>query len=241
MKFIIIAFLLMLPVLGFAQFNDSVHYHTKIASTGTVNNTESSSSYVFDNNVLFGIKKKTFSLNSTNDWIYGTQQNILTNNDFNSTLDFDYLNNHRFYYWGLGNYTTSYSLKINNQYQAGVGVAYKVIDKKNATLNISDGILYEGSDIILPDSTRDIYNTFRNSARLSFSWNIGTLFSINGMGYYQNSLSIKSDYIVRTNLGASVKLYKWLTFTTNFTYNRFNRTEKENTLFTYGLVAERFY
>ena len=242
MKFILTLILTSLYTCAFAQFNDTVNYHLHAGATGTINQTESSNAYVFDNNLGFSIKKKELALNSANDWIYGMQQNVQTNNDYTSTLDFDlYKTLPHFYYWGLGNYTTSYSLKINSQYQVGAGVAYNLIDKKTMMLNISDGILYEGSDIILPDTTRDVYNTYRNSFRLSFKWNVKDRISFHAMGYYQNSFSSGSDYIVRANAGLDIKLYKWLVFTTAFTYNRFNRTQKENTLFTYGLTIDRFF
>jgi hypothetical protein len=68
------------------------------------------------------MKKKKTVFNFNNSWLYGRQDSILTNNDYSATLDFNlYQKNLNFYYWGLGNYNTSYSLKLLNQFQAGLG------------------------------------------------------------------------------------------------------------------------
>jgi len=238
----IVMYILLVPILAFAQYNDTVNYYTGLSSMGTLNQTESSSSYLLNNILKLGIKKKDYSLNSTNGWVYGSQNRILTNNDFNSVLDFDvYKLLPHCYYWGLIDYTSSFSLKINSQYQVGAGIAYNIIDHKNSQLNISDGIVYEKSDIFLYDTVRDLYDTYRNSFRLAFKWNIGSIFSINGMGYFQNSFSLKKDYIIRTNVAMSIKLKKWLSFTASYIYNRFNRINTENSLLTYGLTIDRYY
>jgi hypothetical protein len=235
-------FLLLCSYRANAQYSDSMHYYIGANATGSVNNTNDASSYLLNNALKMGIRQKSFSLNSTNNWVYGSQDKILTNNDYNSTLDFNlYKTFPHFYYWGLGNYMASYSLKINSQYQGGAGVAYNVIDKKTANLNISDGILYEHDDIFLRDTVRDVYSTYRNSLRLSFKWTIHDLVTVNGMGFYQNSFSNGNDYVLKGNLGLSVKIQKWLSLTSAFVYNRFNRTDQENTLFTYGLTIDKYF
>lgn len=225
-----------------AQYNDSTHYYTGLASNGTINNTSASSAYVLTNTLKLGVRKKSISLNSTNTWLYGQQNARLTNNDYSSVLDFNlYRSLPHFYYWGLADYTTSYSLQINNQYQGGLGIAYNFIDKKDAYLNVSDGFIYESSNITLKDNTRQQYSTCRNSFRISFRWVIQNIFTINGMGFYQPSLEYQTDYIVKATAGAGVKLGKWFTIGTSFAYNRFNRTKKENTLFTYGITIDKYF
>lgn len=177
-----------------------------------------------------------------NSWVYGAQQTGLTNNDVNSALDFNiYRLKHKLYYWGLASYVSSFSLKINNQYQAGAGLAYNIIDKKAVMLNVSDGIVYDQSDIYLQDSTRDKYHTFRNSFRIMFTLKYQDLIAFHGTAFYQNSFSVRTDYIIKAELGLELKVYRWLHFTTEFVYNRFNRTQRENVLFTYGLTAVRYW
>ncbi|MBS1688920.1 MAG: DUF481 domain-containing protein [Bacteroidetes bacterium] len=213
-----------------------------IASTGSINNTESSASYLLNNAVNFSMKKKHSLLDFNNSWVYGAQQTGLTNNDVSSLLDFNiYPASRRFYYWGLASYLSSFSLKINNQYQAGLGLAYNILDKQPISLNVSDGIVYDQSDIYLQDSVRDRYNTFRNSLRVMLTMRYRDLIAFHGTAFYQNSFSLSTDYIVKADLGLDFKVYRWLHFTTAFIYNRFNRTQRENVLFTYGLSVVRYF
>lgn len=182
------------------------------------------------------------SFDLSNTWVYGQQQRTITNNDYTGTLDLNlYKTFKNFYYWALGTYTTSLSLKVNNQYQYGLGIAYNVFDTTNIYLNLSNGIIYENSDIILDDTTREVYNTFRNSFRLSFRFKVRKIFTINGVGFLQNSLQFSNDYILKTNLSASVKLRSWFSFTAGMTYNRISRTERENFLFTYGITIDNYF
>lgn len=242
-KVVSVIFLIaLLPFSGFAQFNDSVHHQLAYSSTGSINRTNDATAYLLNNSLRYSIRKDDFRFNFNNSWIYGEQTKRQTNNDYVATLDFNlYKTLPHFYYWGLGNYTTSYSLKIDNQVQGGLGAAYNLIDKKNAVLNLSNGILYEQSTITLTDSTKDHYNTFRNSFRIQFRWKFEELFSITGVGFAQNSLNNSDDYILRANLSLSVKLYKWISLTSAYTYNQVSRTKRENMLFTYGITFERFF
>src|SRR5215203_4604842 len=132
----------------FCQFNDSTYYFIGYASTGLINKTNTGKTFVFSNVLKFATRKKTIALNSTSSWVNGWQQHNRTNNDFSSLLDFNlYRMRPRFYYWGLAAYDKSYSLKINNRLQAGLGAAYSFVDRETAFFNISNGILYENSDL----------------------------------------------------------------------------------------------
>lgn len=225
-----------------AQFSDTVNYHIQFNSTGSINKTDLGDAYLLNNNMRFGIKKEDISLNANAGWVYGQQQQKLTNNDFAGALDFNlYKTLPHFYYWGLASYLNSFSLKVNNQQQYGVGVAYNIYDRKNAYLNISDGILYENSDLNINDTTREIYNTFRNSLRLAFRFTIKDILTINSNTFLQNSLNYGDDYIIKSTSGLSLKLYKWLSFTTSLTYNKISRTNKENLLFNYGLSIDKYF
>jgi hypothetical protein len=227
---------------AYAQFNDTTHYHTAFLSSGSINKTNDGTAYLLNNAFKFNVKKKSVSLNFTNNWIYGKQNGNVSNNDFSTALDFNlYKTFPHFFYWGLANYNTSYSLKINNQLLAGAGVAYSLFDSENAYLNISDGILFDTSDLMLANNTRDVYETYRNSFRLSFKFNIKNRVIIDGSNFLQNSFDRGSDYIIRSNTNLSFKLQKWLSLTTSLNYNRVNRTNSENLLFTYGLTIEKWF
>jgi hypothetical protein len=181
-------------------------------------------------------------LNSTNSWIYGEQQRRLTNNDFTSTLDFNlYKTFPHFYYWGLLNYEKSYSLKINNRLQAGLGVAYNVLDKPNAWINLSDGILYETSNLRVNDSTNKAFQIFRNSFRLRYRFVLREAIVFDGLHFLQNSLSDRNDYNIKSISNLTFKVRKWLGLTTSATYNRAQQTRRENLLITFGLTAEKYF
>ncbi|MBB3968391.1 DUF481 domain-containing protein [Mucilaginibacter phyllosphaerae] len=225
-----------------AQFNDTTHYHTAYLSSGSINKTNDGTAYLLNNAFKFNIKKKDISLNFNNNWIYGKQNGNLSNNDFSTALDFNlYKTFPHFFYWGLANYNTSYSLKINNQLLAGVGVAYNFFDSPNTYLNISNGVLFDASNLTLPNNMPDVYQTYRNSFRLQFRFSIKDRVVIDGSNFIQNSFERKSDYIIRTTTNLSFKIQKWLSLTTSLNYNRVNRTNSENLLFTYGLIVEKWF
>ncbi len=243
MLFIVVFLLALMPFTpGYAQFGDTANYYAGIMASGSINKTNSSSSYLTNQSLKLNMKKKLVSLNLSSSWVYGETQGKLTNNDVSTMFDVDlYKSIPHAYYWGLATYTSSVSLKINNQYQAGAGWAYNVVDKPNARLNLSDGILYEKSDIFLDDTVRDIYNTFRNSFRVMLRLKALDMITFNSICFIQNSLSYSPDYIFKTTNELEIKIINWLSLTCAYTYNKFNRTGKENTLFTYGLTVGRYF
>ncbi len=225
-----------------AQYNDSTFYHVSFAPTGSINKANGNTAYLLNNNLKFNIRKKDISLNFTNTWIYGRQNAGLTNNDYSSFIDFNlYKGPEHFYYWGLLNYNISYSLKINNQLLAGAGIAYSLVDQPNAYLNLSDGVLYDTSDLMLSGNTRDVYHTYRNSFRLAMRFNVNSIIVFESSSFLQNSFDRKYDYIIRSTNSLSLKLRSWLSISSSLNYNRQNRTSSENLLFTYGLNLERYF
>lgn len=224
-----------------AQFNDSTTHSAQFTASGNINRTNIGTSYLLTNEARFSIKNKKRTINFFAGWVYGELGNNLTNNDFVFTHDFNLYNKKgNFYYWGLVNYTTNYSLKINNQLQAGLGAAYNFVNTNNAWLNLSDGIIFETSNITVNDSVSN-YQTFRNSLRLAYRFVIKEIFIFSGSNFYQPSFTNGNDYIIRSNNSAGIKLNKWLSFVTSLTYNQFWRTGRENLLFTYGLTAEKYF
>jgi hypothetical protein len=241
-KCLIILFIILTASTARAQFNDTTNYHVIYNSTGSVNRARDGNAYLLNNGLRFEVKKKSFALNATNSWVYGKSNGDLTNNDFSSSIDFNlYKAIPHAYYWGLVNYNTSYSLKINKQLLAGGGIAYSILDRPNAYLNISDGILYDLSDINTNDITREVYNTYRNSFRLQLHFLIRNLVTIDSGNFLQNSLDRKGDYILRSTFGLGFKLSNWLTLNSNLSYNKISRTQSENLLLTYGLKVEKYF
>ncbi|HEY4064999.1 MAG TPA: DUF481 domain-containing protein [Puia sp.] len=226
---------------------DTAHYHFALSAAGTLNNTNSFQSNVWNTALKASLAQKSATFNFNSSWIYGHQGNLLTNNDFSSTADVDlYKTLRHFYYWGLATYNTSVSLLINHQLQTGLGPGYNIIDKKKAVLIVSDGILFEKGDLY--DSLyggangnvyqRDRYQAFRNSFRLLGHFVIDDRITLDGTWYWQHVLNNWDDYILKLSGGVSLKLYKWLSFSVMGTFNKFTRTRSKNSLVTFGLMIQ---
>ena len=225
-----------------AQFSDSVNHYLGYTATGIINQTNDGNSFVVNNGIKFNIKKKNKYLNSGAAWVYGVQNGVMTNNDFTSSMDFDiYGAAPRIYYWGLVTYDKVFSLKVNDRLQGGVGIGYSLAKKKNTNIVVSDGILYEYSDLKIDSATNDRYNTLRNSFRLKYHFVFNGIVTLDGVHYWQQSLSSWDDYILKSVSTLSVKLKKWLNITSALNYNKVNRTGSKNLLFTIGLSADYYF
>jgi hypothetical protein len=229
---------------GFTQFSDSVDHYLNFVGTGNLNRTTpGGTTYLLNNIVKFQIDKKKVSLNSMVSHIYGKNPTSKTNDDLLAIVNLDVLKGvQKFYYWGLTSFEKSFSLKIDSRFQAGAGVGYTFVNKDKANLEVSDGFLYETSDLAVTDKLgRTSYQTVRNSLRLKYRFIIKEIFRFDGLHFYQPSLSDGGDYILKLHNSFSVKLYKWLSFTTAFNYNRQNITSTENLLISYGLSLEKYF
>src|SRR6185312_14514432 len=113
-------------------------FQLSFAGMGSINKAANDITYLFNNDLKFVMEHdSTTSLSFDNNWVYGTDHHALTNNDYSSVLQFDlgrhkHKNRPHFYYWGLFNYNTSYSLKVNNQFLTGAGAALSIIDRDHA-------------------------------------------------------------------------------------------------------------
>ncbi|MBO9200210.1 MULTISPECIES: DUF481 domain-containing protein [Niastella] len=229
---------------GFSQFSDTVHYYANFSGTGNLNRTNTAgSTYLLNNAFQFQVSKKKFSINSLASYIYGKNPSTKTNDDLLAILNLDILKGvQKFYYWALTSYEKSFSLKLDNRFQAGAGVGYTFVNTNNANLEISDGVLFETTDLSIPDQEgQTSYQTVRNSLRLKYRFIIKEIFRFDGINFYQASLSDGDDYILKLRANFSIKLYKWLNFTTSFNYNRQNVTATENLFLSYGLSMEKFF
>lgn len=222
---------------------DTISYSFGFNGTGSLNKTGGTTAYVFNNGVRFGMIKDYFELSTAGSWIYGENGVSKTNNDFSFVVDLSYLKGHnRVYYWGLGTYDKSYSLKIADRFQAGGGVGFTVADKKHFRFVITDGPLYEKTALRAQDKYGRLhYETLRNSFRIKFLLEWADRFVLDGTDYIQNSLSDGDDYIIRSVTNLSMKLYKSLNLKTTLTYNRLNLTGTENLLFTYGISFDKVF
>lgn len=241
--FLTIISLCTIQLKGFCQFSDTVNYYINFSGTGNLNRTNTGTTYLLNNAMRFQVDKKKFSINSMASHIYGKNPTLKTNDDLLAMLNLDILKGvQKFYYWGLAGYEKSFSLKVDSRFQTGAGAGYIFADNEKANLELSDGILFETTDLGVPDrSGRTSYQTVRNSLRLKYRFIIKEIFRFDGINFYQPSLSDGRDYILKLQTSFSVKLYKWLNFTTSFNYNRQNITSTENLLISYGLMLEKYF
>ncbi|MDF2455376.1 MAG: hypothetical protein K0R51_1369 [Cytophagaceae bacterium] len=213
-------------------------YHVNFSSTAIGNNNTDNSTFVSNNNLKLNVAKDNIYINTMNNWIYGMQTAGLTNNDFFSSVDFNvFAKPSKWYFWGLGTYEKSYSLKINDRFQGGLGVGYQFVYRPNAAFAVSDGILYE--ETALYDTPK--YEVLRNSFRVKHKFVYQNRITIEGAHFWQQALSSWEDYILKSNTTLSVKLKSWLSFTTTFTYNKQNINSKENLLFNLGLSFDKYF
>lgn len=226
-----------------AQFNDSIHNYIQYAATGIINKTNNTRSYLISNSITYSLRKKNKSVNFDGGYVYGKQLGIKSNDDLNSSADFNLFpkDSSKHYYWGLVNYDKSFSLNIIGRLQAGLGFGYNFFNSENRSLNIREGILYENSNVRLNDSTSDKKNLARNSFRLRYRFAINKIIVINGSNSLQNAFGDSNDYIIKLDNAINLTLSTWLSFRTGFVYNRNNLTGRDNMLITLGLTAEKFF
>src|SRR3954454_24760328 len=147
-----------------AQFNDSINYHLRFITTGSLNRTGDGDAYLLNNGIGFNINKRKVTLNTNAGWVWGQLNNTLTNNDFIATADMDFLKKvSKLYYWGLLNFESSYSLKTKYRFQPGAGAGYRFIDSPNKVFTVSDGILFEMANLTDATYGKEKYQTVRNS------------------------------------------------------------------------------
>lgn len=226
----------------FCQFNDSVHHHFTFGSTGIYNQTKDLKSFVLNNNASFEINEKRLSFSASGSWIYGKQQKQLSNNDVSVSGNVDYLKDvQKLYYWGLMNYDKSYSLKINYRFQSGIGVGYTFVKSPHLNFQVTDGFIFETSDLTDPARGKDIYQTVRNSLRIKYNWSYKNTFVLSGTNFVQPSIISLDDYILKFNNKLTVKLYKWLSLAATMDYNKISRTNRENLLLTFGVSIDEYF
>ncbi len=228
-------------VLTNRRTNDST-FHLVFATTGSLNKTGAGDAYLLSNNLGLIAATRRSELNTAASWMYGQLNNTLTNNDFTGTATMDFLKKtQQLYYWALLNYQTSYSLKIKYRFQPGVGVGYQFLQKNDASFSVSDGVLYEIADLTDAKFGKEKYQIFRNSLRVKYHFVIGKVITLNGVDFWQPSLTSIKDYNLMFNNSVSFRLKEWLSLTSALNYNKISRTGSENLLFTFGITLDKYF
>lgn len=231
---------------------DNKPHKLDLSATGSLNKTADDLINIYNTNVRYNYIIQNAEFNANAKWVYGSKSAGLSNNDVNVTLDGNLYHDHKKHFnsWVLGAFTSSYSLNIYSQFQAGVGLAYKFeLLKKERTKNddkattyqdlitfrVSDGIIYEQSNILNKESVQEMYYILRNSLRLQLVANLWNNASLRGTYFWQPALHDIKDVNMTADVSLGIKLSNNIKFDTRFSYNYITRTAKENLIFTYGI------
>jgi len=120
-------------------------------------------------------------------------------------------------------------------------VGYTFVNKPHFNFLISDGFVYETSDLTDPVLGKDIYQTVRNSFRVKYRWAYKSIFVLEGTQFVQPSIISSKDYILKSSNTLLVKLNTWLAINASLGYNKISRTNRENLLITYGLTVDKYF
>ena len=217
---------------------DSTHFIFDYTSTGALNKTQNSSSFLLNNGFNSLLKERYIGLTLEANYLYGQQNGKTTNKDFSSTFNLDEFRYAPFkhtYYWALIDYNTIYSLNINYQKEIGVGLAYLILSKPDAHLSISDGILYDKSNFFI-NTEHDVY---RNSVRIKYHLLLNKIFQLDGIGYLQNAFGNAGDNVIKSKTTASFKVGKWLSVGSTASFNKSSFVQRQNFLLTYGFFITK--
>ena len=241
-RIILINFLFLITHFASAQFTDSTNQLLHLTGTGMINQSEESNYFILNSVFKYSVRKKSVVLNEVSSIMYGKQEEKLLNNDYSFSLDFNlYKTWPGFYYWGLGTFDKSYSLKLNSRFQVGAGAAYNLWDRKNFFFNLSDGIIYEQSHLDIADGNTQSVETIRNSLRVKLRYTYKEIITLEGTHFFQPSMTIKRDYIIKSTTSLLFRIRSGIFLNASVNYNRLNYTNSENLLLSFGVTMERYF
>jgi hypothetical protein len=246
MKLVIFSMALVSLLSGFntrGQTPDSVTYHVVFSSTGNFTRSNDQRSYLFNNIAKANRDGRNLFWQGSAGWIYSEQSGVKVNNDFTAVLESDVLRKRqKLYYWGLLAFDKSYSLKIDHRLQMGAGLGYTLAEGGKGLLVVSDGIIYERSQLTDSELGYLDYDVWRNSLRIKYRWLPSAVVTLEGSAFLQPSLSRWwDDTVIRSATTLSVRIKKWLSLTTSCTYNRLTLTDRENLIITYGVTIDQIF
>jgi hypothetical protein len=225
-----------------AQLSDSTGNYLAYAFTGNYNQANKVAGFLSSHSVAFGHRSDAWACHLNLKHLYGRQRQELTNNDL--TVHFDvnrYAFVPRFYFWGLASYGAVYSLKVHTQFQTGAGAAYDLISTGGIEVNVSDGLLYDYSDVDLSESTRLVRQTPRNSLRLRLRLKAGVHGSLQSAYMLQNSLEHGNDLIHKAETTIMVRIRGQLSARFHVQYCGMSSTDRETLLAVFGLHFSRSF
>lgn len=108
--------------------------------------------------------RKKFKISSSPSFIYGEQSKVVNEREIFADLRTSILHEKRLYYLAFTSIEKSNLRKINVRYIGAGGIGFKLIQKDNVYLSITDVLLYEKTDFTINEKFPD-RNLWRNSTR----------------------------------------------------------------------------
>lgn len=243
-------FLSLYLILAYSLIGQANEHLIKFSNAGNINLANEKKTYLLVNNLSYVYNHQKTEFETNHSWIYSMESTNLKNNDYTGNVFGNYFldTNKRWNAWILGGFKSLYSLNIMNEIQAGLGIAYKLLDdEKNGFLyfRVSNGLIYEYSEFKDNEAQKMNYAYLRNSLRIQSSLSLfksnddkgNAIHRIKLIGNYmwQPAINKANDYNLIINAGLLFALNKYLSLETKYTYNYVSRTAKESALFSYGI------
>ncbi|MGB5646106.1 DUF481 domain-containing protein [Muriicola sp.] len=246
-------FLLFLPMILFAQINesDTLKIKANLSLTGFLQGGNVETVIFRAKSDLSFIPFRNWVFKTNNSYVYQEFGKEKADEDILS-LNFLYLNpDRKIYPLLLGFVSTNFRRKIDMRYLVGAGVTFKVLDKKRHWLKFSVSSEYERTDFSLANFNRASYNgnSTINTVRGTL-WIYGKYELIEGKlilsheSYYQPSLQQSDNYRWRSDIGLALPLWKFLDFKINY-LNTFEslvieNQKQEDRILTFGFTLKSY-
>ncbi len=194
-------------------------------------------------------KKYGFALNER--YTYGTFRKIRSENDLFSRFFLYLFPQRKVYPYLMYWMQTHNGQQLKFRYQIGIGATYVPINKKGQVFKISATATFEqdwfreNKLTYISDTTANIYNTFRITARIYgrhlLAKNIVELFY---EAYFQQAVSNKYNFHFYTEAGMNVRIIKGFSIKTFLTYEYQNvhiqRLKPNDLIFNFGINYRYF-
>ncbi len=177
-------------------------------------------------------------LSSSPSFVYGQQNKLLYERELFADLRATIGYQKPFYGLALVSWERSNLRQINNRWVQAAGVGYKVIQRKQAFLSITNLILHETTDYL----ERTDIDLWRNSTRLLGEFVLGSKVVSRMVVMYQPSISQKNNVRWSGTFSVQYQLNKSLSLRTKFenTYESYVVSDRQNNDFrwTMGIAYE---
>ncbi len=243
--------ILFIQLSAFAQLNeyDTIKTGYRVSSNGSwiTGNVER---LILNNQFDFIKNGKTFSFKSSNQYTYGTIFKRETENDFFLRNFLYYQYKRKVYPYAMLWYQSSKRQLLDQRWQVGAGISYRIIQNKNLIIKTSATLSYESSTYennlfnFIPEGIdKSTVTCWRGTARF---WGVyqHNKFKITNEAWYQQASNDEKNYRILTQTQIDYSISKKFSFRTQLQYTFENlvvaRVKKEDKLLTFGFAIGNF-